>query len=118
MGISTDCLAHKSWHFQDYRERPQTAKSCRFARFIFGEQTTFCPLCQLEKDKFFLHLTIDLSIGARGGGQGGATDPQKKFGEDQIRASSSGRIGKNKFLSVIKTEKFSKIGNDEQEFGY
>ena len=48
--------------------------------------------------------------------------PQKKkttkFGEDQIRANSSGRIGKIKFLSVIKSEKFSKIGDDEQEFGY
>ena len=56
-------------------------------------------------------------IGVWGGGAGGATAPPK-FGEDQIRANSSGRIGKNKFLSVIKTEKFSKIGNDEQEFGY
>ena len=48
----------------------------------------------------------------------GATAPPPKFGEGQIRANSSGRIGKNKFLSAIKTEKFSKIGNDEQEFGY
>ena len=58
----------------------------------------------------------DIIIGIRGGGAGGNCPP--KFGEDQIRENSSGRIGKNKFLSVIKTEKFSKIGNDEQEFGY
>ena len=57
-------------------------------------------------------------IGVRGERQEGQLPPQKKFGEDQIRENSSGRIGKNKFLSVIKTEKFSKIGNDEQEFGY
>ena len=50
-------------------------------------------------------------------GAGGATTPQK-FGEDKIRANSSGRMGKNKFLSVTKTEEFSKIDNDEQEFGY
>ena len=47
----------------------------------------------------------------------GATSPPN-FGEDQIQANSSGRIGKNKFLSVFKREKFSKIGDDEQEFGY
>ena len=58
------------------------------------------------------------NVGVQGGGAGGTTDPPK-FGEDQIRASSSDKIGKNKFLSMIKTEKFSKIGNDEQqEFGY
>ena len=50
-------------------------------------------------------------------GQGRQHRP-KKFGEDHIGANSSGRIGKDKFLSVIKREKFSKIGNDEQEFGY
>ena len=55
-------------------------------------------------------------MGGGGGRAGGTT--ASKFGEDQIRANCSGRIGKNKFLSVIKTEKFSKIGGDEQEFGY
>ena len=49
------------------------------------------------------------------GGRGGQL-PQKKFEEDQIRANTSGRIGKNQFLSVIKTEKFSKIGDDEQDY--
>ena len=50
-------------------------------------------------------------IGVRAGGSTGELPP--KIGEDQIRANSSGRIGKNKFLNVIITEKFSKIGNDE-----
>ena len=44
--------------------------------------------------------------------------PPSKFGGDKIRSNSSGRTVENKFLSVIKTEKFSKIGNDKQEFGY
>ena len=58
-------------------------------------------------------------IGVRaGGGKRQLPPPKKKFGEDQIRANSLGRIGKTKFLSVIKTEKFLKIGNDEQERGY
>ena len=58
-------------------------------------------------------------MGVRGERAGGGGQlPVKKFGEDQIRANSSDRIGKNKFLSVIKTEKFSKIDNDQQEFVY
>ena len=63
--------------------------------------------------------SLAILIGHRRTGQGGGQlSPPKKFEEDQIRANSSGRIGKNEFLSVIKTEKFSKIGDDEQEFGY
>ena len=68
-----------------------------------------------------MHLHAEIwnkVIGVRAGGGRRQRPPEKKFGEDQIRANSSGRIGKNKFLSVIKTEKFSKIGDDEQEFGY
>ena len=63
-------------------------------------------------------LLLPLRIGVRARGTGGNCLPKKTFREDQIVANSSGRIGKNKFLSVIKIEKFSKIGNDEQEFGY
>ena len=56
----------------------------------------------------------------RGYGPGGRGDQlhPPKFGEDQTQTNSSGRIRKNKFLSVIKTEKISIIGNDEQAFGY
>ena len=72
----------------------------------------------LIKTHFIIQMSNnDKTISVRGGGGRGGNCPPK-FGEDKIRANSSGRIGKNKFLSVIKTEKFSKIGNDEQEFGY